>query len=183
PRIGPGCLQQIRHEARGNRDAGTILLVRPHVGEIGQHGSYAPGRRVLERVDRYQELDDSVRNRRTGGLNYEDVCLPDVFIDLDEHVLIGEAHDCRVAEVGSETLADGLGQFWMGGAADQLDGSDHVPLLCSLHRATYPISTYISMAPIGVARASRTSQNRRITTNVTTRTALIGSIASLLHLQ
>src|SRR4030095_9310733 len=55
------------------------------------------------------------------------------------HLLVGlrllvhapEATDCGAPEVGPQTLADGLGQFWMSGAADQLDGSDHVALLPS----------------------------------------------------
>src|SRR5215510_4325626 len=81
---------------------------------------------MLESVDRHQQLDDSVRDRRARGLDHKHVRLTDVLIDLDEHVLVGETDESRAAEVGPQTFADGLGQFWMSGAADDLDSPDHV---------------------------------------------------------
>src|SRR5262245_1692949 len=81
---------------------------------------------MLESVDRHHQLHDSVRDRRARGLDHKHVRLTDVLIDLDEHVLVGETDESRAAEVGPQTFADGLGQFWMSGAADDLDSRDHV---------------------------------------------------------
>src|SRR5215510_13737664 len=86
---------------------------------------------MLESVDRHQQLDDSVRDRRARGLDHKHVRLTDVLIDLDEHVLVGETDESRAAEVGPQTFADGLGQFWMSGAADDLDSRDHVAPPCA----------------------------------------------------
>ena len=125
--VGAGRLQQVGHEARRDGDARPVLLVRASVGKVRQHGGDPSRRRVLERVDRHQELDDSVRHRRARGLDHEDVRLANVFVDLDEQVLVREAHDRRTAQVGAETLANVPGQLRMRRAADHLDRADHAP--------------------------------------------------------
>jgi len=63
-------------------------------------------------------------------LDDENVCFTNVFIDLDQHVLIRKAHNRRAAEIGPQILANVLREFWMSGAADHLDGTNHITLLC-----------------------------------------------------
>ena len=58
--VGAGRLEQIGHEARGDRDARLVLLVAARVGEIGQDRGDARGRGELERVDDDEQLDDAV---------------------------------------------------------------------------------------------------------------------------
>ena len=61
---------------------------------------------MLERVDRDQELDQPFIHRGGRGLQDEHIVSPDVLLDLDHHVLVGELHNARAAYRYIKNTAD-----------------------------------------------------------------------------
>lgn len=71
--VAAGRLQHVGHEAGGDGSAGPVLLVLPRVGEVGDHGCYAPCGGGLAGGDYDEELHYVVVYvARRGGLEDED---------------------------------------------------------------------------------------------------------------
>ena len=101
--VGAGGGDQIGDQLGRDRRARTRLPVLPGIAEIGQHGGDPLGRRAAQRVDADQQLHQIVVGRIAGRLDHEHVLAADVLVDLDEHLLVGEAAH---AGVGQRHLRD-----------------------------------------------------------------------------
>ena len=56
--VGARRRQHVGHQARGDRDARLVLLVAARVRKVRQHRGHPPRRRVLERIEQDEQLDD-----------------------------------------------------------------------------------------------------------------------------
>ncbi len=83
---------QVGHQARGDADARSVLLVAARVREVRHDRRYSARRCMLEGVEGDEHLHDAVRHRGGRRLHDEDVGLTHVLVDLHEDVLVGELH-------------------------------------------------------------------------------------------
>src|SRR6185437_15600478 len=83
------------------------------------------GRGAFERVDHDQQLHQVVVGRRAGRLHDEAVHAPDVLVDLDVDLTVGEARDLGAAERRLDVAADRLRQLAVGVSAEYGEGFEH----------------------------------------------------------
>src|SRR5438552_1060152 len=109
--IRAGHPDEVREEARGDRDARLVLLVAPPVGVVRHDRGDATGGRALEGVEHDEELHDRVAHRWPHErLHDEDVVLAGVLLDLDEDVVVRELEHVDLAERDLEMAADITGE-------------------------------------------------------------------------
>ncbi len=96
---------QVGHQLGRDRRARARLPVLPGIAEIGQHRRDPLGRRAPQRVDADQQLHQIVVGRIAGRLDDEHVLAADVLVDLDEHLLVGEAADAGIGQRHLEIVA------------------------------------------------------------------------------
>ena len=100
----------------GVRGAGFAVL--PRIAEIRDHRGDPPRRGAAQRVERDQQLHQVVVGRERGGLDDEHVLAADVFLDLDEHLHVGEAADRGLGQRQVQDIGDRLGQRAIAVAGD-----------------------------------------------------------------
>src|SRR5690606_26469663 len=74
--VGASGLEQVRHQARGDRFAAAVLLVLPRVAEEGRHHRDALGGRAFQRVHHDQLLHDPLVDGGGVALYHEGVGTP-----------------------------------------------------------------------------------------------------------
>jgi len=111
--VSPGGLQQLRDEARADRDPRGVLLVRAGVREVRDHCGDLCCRRATGGIDHQQELDEVLLHRRHQRLDDEDVALTTVVAQLDLQTVVGEPCGARRRDLGPEDGADLLGELPM----------------------------------------------------------------------
>ena len=108
--VGPGSGDQIGNQLGGDGCSWAGFPILPGVTEIGQHGGDPLRRRAPQRVDADQELHQIVVGRIAGGLNDEDILAADILVDLDEHLLVGEAAHAGIGQRHLEIVGNRSGQ-------------------------------------------------------------------------
>jgi len=66
-----------------------------------------------------QQFHQVVVGREAGRLNHEHILAADVFVDLDEHFLVGEAAHAGLGQLHVEIVRDRLGERQVGVAGQQ----------------------------------------------------------------
>ena len=120
--VGPGCGQQVSHQAGGNGNPGLVLFVGAAVAIIRDYGGNTPGRRPLAGVDHDEQFHQVVVNRGAGGLDYEYIPLADVLHDADESVVVGELEHLGLTQGNIQVVADRLGQNGVRVSAENSQG-------------------------------------------------------------
>jgi len=118
--VGPRRLQEVGHQPAGNWHPGLVFFIGPAVAIVGHHRCYPARRSPLAGIDHDQQFHQVVVYRITGGLNDENVPLPNVFLDSDEGVVVGELEDFSAAQRHFQVFADRFGQLAIGVAAEDL---------------------------------------------------------------
>ncbi len=68
---------------------------------------------MLQRINRDQQLNNAIRDRRTGGLDDKHIRLAHILHNLDENVFVGEFHNAAFTLLNAKMLANLLREFWM----------------------------------------------------------------------
>ena len=93
----------VGHQLGADRHPRLILAVLPGIAEVGNDRRDPRRARPLGGVHEEQQLDQ-VLGRRIGGLDDVDVPAPDILVDLDEDLAVGEPPDRDLAERLAEVL-------------------------------------------------------------------------------
>ena len=120
--IGASNGDQIGDELGGNGGPRAGLPVLSGIAEIGDDGGDPLGRGAAKRVDADQQFHQIVVGRIGGRLDDEDVLAADVFVNLDEDLLVGEAADARFGDGHFEIFGDRLDQRQVRIARHQFHG-------------------------------------------------------------
>lgn len=108
--IDAGGGEQIGHELGGDGDARLVLAILAGVPEERDHGRDAVGAGAARGIHHDQELHEVLIRGGAGGLDDEDIAAPDVFVDADESLAVGEGADRRIAQRNLDKIGDVLGQ-------------------------------------------------------------------------
>ena len=117
--------QQVGHQSGADRRTRLALAVLPGVAEIWNHGNDRAGGGALERIDHDQQFHQVVIDRRAGGLHDEAIHTPDVLLDLDVDLAIGEAGHVGIAERRLDIAADRLRELAVGIPAEYRQSLEH----------------------------------------------------------
>jgi hypothetical protein len=96
--VGAGDGDEVGDQLGRDRRARPGLPVLPGIAEIGHHRRDPLRRGAAERVDADQQLHQIVIGRIGGRLDHEHVLAADILVDLDEHLLVGEAAHAGVGD-------------------------------------------------------------------------------------
>jgi hypothetical protein len=91
----PGRLQQVGHQARGDRDAGLVFLVGPGIRKIGDDGVDIARCRAARDVQHHQQLQQVLAGRRNQGLDDEHFAATHAGPQLDIQIVVAEARKVR----------------------------------------------------------------------------------------
>jgi hypothetical protein len=91
--VAAGHYKHIRHEFRGDRCTGTVLLVHAGIGETGDHSGDAACRSALTGVYEDEEFHEMIVDVRTAGLNDEDVRVTHGLGDFGVGLPVGKLFD------------------------------------------------------------------------------------------
>ena len=108
--VGARLGDQVGDQLGRNRRARAGLAVLPGITEIGDHRGDPLGTRAPQRVDADQQLHQVVVRGETRRLDDEHVLPADVFVDLDENLLVGETAYAGVDQRQLEILRDRAGE-------------------------------------------------------------------------
>ena len=105
------------------RDGVTALglAVLTGIAKVGDNSGDSSGGSTAAGVAHDQQFHQMVVYGLAGGLNQENVGAPDGFQKADGCLTVGKGLDLRLAEVNPQILADVLGKFRIGVAAENLD--------------------------------------------------------------
>src|SRR5262249_17514494 len=115
-----GCDQKIRNQFCSNWHPRFVLSILTCVPKKGNHGSDAVGAGPSRRIDHNKQLHQMIIRGRTGGLNDENIATANVLLDFNVGFAVGECADRGLAQRNTDVVADALGQFPIGGAAEHL---------------------------------------------------------------
>ncbi len=113
--------QQVRDELRGNRHSRLILAILPRVAVIRNHGSDAPSRRALERIDHQQQFHQMKIRRLRTRLHDENIRAAHVLQNLKINLAIAELAQHRAAALHSQIAANLVRQGSVRGSRENLE--------------------------------------------------------------
>ena len=117
--IGASRLEQVGHEASGNRLAPLVLLVLTRVAVARHDHGDAPGRRPLERVHHDELLHDRLVDGRGVGLQSEAVRAAHALTKPHVELAVRERVRGGGQQLDVEALRDGVRKLWVRAPGDE----------------------------------------------------------------
>ena len=109
--VDAGALEEVRHEARGDRLARSGLAVLAGVGVVGDHGGDGTGGGALGGVGGNEQLHQHVVDVGSGdGLDQEDVGAADGLVEAGVDLAVGELLQGKARELNTQDVGDLLGE-------------------------------------------------------------------------
>ena len=121
----PHGLQQIGSDARRDRLAATVPLVRPRVTEVGHDRHDAGGRRTTAGIGECQQLNQVIVDRRRGRLHEEHFFAAHRLEQLHRYLAIREPVDGARADLHVQLVCDRLRQHRVSRAGENREASAH----------------------------------------------------------
>lgn len=123
--VRAGHFDHISHQARRDRHARLVFLVRAGVAQVWHHGRDARGGIQAQGLDHDKQFHQVAVNGNGSGLDDVAILPAHAGGQLDENIIVGVGDDFPVAQGQFQMIRNALGKFRAGRTGIQTDAAVH----------------------------------------------------------